>query len=258
MSDAVSMLWADHTWEEIAQLAEAGTLVVLPCGATEQHGPAITLDMDSRIAEKIAWAAAERVWHQHGVRSLVLPTVHYGVSAHHTDYAGTVTLDPQTYISLVCQILNSVILHGFRKIAVISGHGGNVPALSVACRMVADEHRRLPVRVSLDRMSEVPPWFEEIISALPDEGGIRGHADLIETSLALADRPAKVRRERIGRPRLKVDSEPDWEWLTHELTDNGTIGDPTLADPELGERIWQGAIGDFCERLKRLWSHHLH
>lgn len=258
MSAAASMLWADHTWEEIAQLAGAGTLVVFPCGATEQHGPAITVDMDIRIAEKVAWTAAERVWAEHGVRSLVLPTLAYGVSAHHTDYAGTVTVDPPTYIALVCQIMGSVIRHGFRKIAVISGHGGNLPGLSVACRMVADEHRRLPVRISLDRMSDVPPWFEEIADELPDEGGLRGHADMIETSLALADRPERVRRELIYKPRLKIDHEPDWEWLTHELTDNGAIGDPTLAKAELGERIWEGAISDFCERLRRLWSHDLY
>jgi creatinine amidohydrolase len=254
MSEAVSVMWGDHTWEELEQLAEASSLVVLPCGATEQHGPAMTVDTDSRIAEKITIAAAEKVWAEHGVRALVLPTLHYGVSAHHTAYAGTITIDPQIYVSVVCEVLTGVVDHGFRKIAVVSGHGGNIPALEVACRHVADEYRHLPVRISLDRMSQVPPWFQEIIEELPDEGGVRGHADLIETSLMLADRTEKVRRDRIRKPKLKVDREPDWEWLTHELTDNGVIGDPTQADAELGQRIWDGAIDDFCKRLQRLWT----
>lgn len=254
MADSVSVLWGDHTWEEIEQLAAAGTLAILPCGATEQHGPAMNVDTDSRMAEKIAWTAAERVWAEEGIRSLVLPTLHYGVSAHHTEYAGTVTVDPQTYIALVRQILSSIIAHSFRKIAVVSGHGGNIPALSVACRAVADEYRRLPVRISLDRTADEPPWLRDVLAALPDEGGLRGHADLVETSLALADRPEKVRRDRIVRPRLKVDREPDWEWLTHELTDNGVLGDPTGANAELGQRVWEGAIADLCERLRRLWT----
>lgn len=252
MSDEVSIHWGDHTWEEIRQLADTRALAVLPCGATEQHGPALLLRTDIRIAERVAWSAAEKVWRENGVRALVLPTLPYGVSAHHMGFAGTITLQPETFIALVSDVLRCVVKHGFRKIAVVSGHGGNIPALDVACHKVSDEFTHRPVRIVLDRMSEVPPWFAEIFAHAPKEEGIRGHADMIETSLMLADMPDRVRRDRIGRPHLRVDNPPEWAWMTHELTDTGALGDPTLASAELGEKVWQGAVHDFAERLLRL------
>jgi len=68
----------------------------------------------------------------------------------------------------------------------------------------------------------------------------------------LADRPHLVRRERLERPTLKHQTVPEWRWMTHDLSETGAFGDPTMARAELGEKmwaIWAEAVGCFLKRL---------
>ena len=96
-----SVLWGDHPWTEIAQIAKAGAVVVAPFGSTEQHGPMLPVETDVRIAEKLAAEAAAIATEKHGVPALVLPTMPFGLAGHHMRFAGTVTLDPETYVKAV-------------------------------------------------------------------------------------------------------------------------------------------------------------
>jgi creatinine amidohydrolase len=249
-------LWGEHTWEDIRDAAEAGAIVVAPFGSTEQHGPMLPLDTDIHIAEKLATEGARRAWDKHGIRCLVLPTFPFGLAMHHMHFAGTITLQPETYVAAIADILRCVVRHGFRKIAVITGHGGNEPALQLGMEKIAHEFvDRKPLRIAYFRGHRDPGFAEfcrELWKDEPSEGQPGIHASRWETSETLADRPHLVKREKMVRPTLRRPTVPEWVWHTHELTESGAFGDPSLARADLGEKVWEGwaeAVADFLKRL---------
>ncbi|MEI6502228.1 MAG: creatininase family protein, partial [Armatimonadota bacterium] len=155
----MSILWGEHTWEEVGEAAREGALVVAPFGSVEQHGPALPVDTDVRIAERIATDGAQAACERFGVQSLVLPTMPYGLALHHMRFPGTISLQPETYVAVIADVLRCVVRHGFRKIAVITGHGGNTPALDLAMEKIvaefADQH---PLRLAFFRMHSDPTF----------------------------------------------------------------------------------------------------
>jgi creatinine amidohydrolase len=252
----VKLKWGECTWEEVKAAVEEGALAVAPFGSTEQHGPILPLDTDIHIAEKVALDGARLAFERYGVRSLVMPTMPYGLALHHMRFTGTISLTPETYVTLVAEVLGCAIRHGFRKIAVISGHGGNRPGLELGiAKVVAEFAERFPVRIILFQGHQDPEFArlsKEILRDEPSEGQPGIHAARWETSETLADRPELVRRDRLERPTLRHRKVPEWWWMTHELSETGAFGDPTLARAELGERmwaIWAEAVALFLKRL---------
>lgn len=249
-----SVKWGEHPWDEIRRIAEAGAVAVAPFGSTEQHGPMLPVDTDIRIAEKVSNDGAEVALKRHGVPVLVMPTMPFGLALHHMGFAGTVSLQPETYVAAVAQILGCAVSHGFRKIAVISGHGGNVPGLQLGIQKVVHQSPR-SLRVALFQGhsdAEFSRISREIHKDAPPEGQMGIHASRWETSEALADRPHLVRREKMVRPELKMKSVPEWSWKTQELSETGAFGDPSLANAGLGEKMWRAwaeAVGAFIQRL---------
>ncbi|MCD6351039.1 MAG: creatininase family protein, partial [Armatimonadetes bacterium] len=126
------LLWGENTWPELRQAAEEGYLVLLPAGAIEQHGPMLPVDTDARLAERWAREGATRAREKYGVKALVLPTLAYGQSCHHMNFAGTISLSFPTYLAVLHDLLREVVRHGFRKIVIINGNGGNEAVLRAA------------------------------------------------------------------------------------------------------------------------------
>jgi len=112
---------ADLNWMQLEEYLERDDLCVLPLGCTEQHAY-LSLATDSTLAERVAVEAAEPL----GIP--VFPVVAYGMTPYFMDYPGTVTLSPGAYERLLSEVLLSLRRHGFRRIAVVNGHGGNMPA----------------------------------------------------------------------------------------------------------------------------------
>ena len=248
--------WGECTWEEVQAAAERGALAVAPFGSTEQHGPMLPLDTDIHIAEKVALDGARVAAEEHGVDCLVMPTMPYGLALHHMRFAGTVCLAPETYVAVIADVLRCGVKHGFRKIAVISGHGGNRPALELGMtKVVAESADQFPLRIAMFQGHQDPEFAKrsrELHQGEPSEGQPSIHASRWETSETLADRPDLVRKDRLQRPTLKRDSVPEWRWMTHDLSETGAFGDPTMARAELGEKmwaIWAEAFGLFLKRL---------
>lgn len=113
------------TWMDVEAYLERSDLCVLPLGCTEQHAY-LSLATDSTLAERVAVEAAEPL----GVP--VFPVLPYGITPYFMDYPGTVTVSPTTYERLLTEVLASLRRHGFRRIAVVNGHGGNTPARPAA------------------------------------------------------------------------------------------------------------------------------
>lgn len=123
-------LW-EMSWRQVEAYLESDDRVVLPLGSTEQHG-ALSLGVDAILAERACAEAAEPL----GVP--VAPVLPYGLTPTFTSYPGTLNLRIATYIALVRDLLDGLRHQGFRRILLVSGHGGNAPAGNLAQEWVGD------------------------------------------------------------------------------------------------------------------------
>jgi creatinine amidohydrolase len=111
----------DMNWGQVEKYLENDDRAVLPIGSTEQHAY-LSLCVDYILSERVAVEAAEPL------EVPVFPGLPYGVTPYFMGYPGTVSLKVETYIHLIRDILDSLVSHGFRRIVVVNGHGGNAPA----------------------------------------------------------------------------------------------------------------------------------
>jgi creatinine amidohydrolase len=111
---------------------------VLPLGSTEQHAY-LSLSVDSILSEQVAVDAAEPL----GVP--VFPAMPYGPTPSFMAYPGTVSLRLQNYLAIVRDVLDSLAAHGFKRVLVVNGHGGNQPVSNLASEWMGD-HRDVKIR----------------------------------------------------------------------------------------------------------------
>lgn len=245
-------LWSEMTWPQAEARLKQVDVALLPVGAIEQHGPHLPLDTDSfdadYLARRVALGCSEP-------RPLVLPLVPYGVSYHHEDFAGTLSVTNETLSRLIYEIGMGAARNGIRKLVIINGHGGNAPTLHFAAQTI---NRDAHIFTCVDS-GETSDTDVEALTETPGDV----HAGEIETSTSLALRPHLVRMEE-ARSRvqkfssrfLDFSSERSVEWYarTQKLSENGVLGDPTKASVEKGEKIWQVSIDHLVELVEHLKS----
>ena len=115
------MLISEMNWMQVEARLREDDRCVLPLGCTEQHAY-LSLSVDSILAERLAKEAAEPL----GVP--VFPVLPYGITPYFMSYPGTISLRVSTYLSVISDILDGLAHHGFHKILIVNGHGGNSPA----------------------------------------------------------------------------------------------------------------------------------
>jgi creatinine amidohydrolase len=179
---------ADLTYEEAEAIIDKGAWALLPCGATEAHGPHLPLSTDVIIAENAAVGACEVLARQ-GVHALVLPPVAYAVTEYASEFAGTVTLPLETATALVHDIVMGAIQTGFLGAVLCNAHlePGNLSALATAAERARDKG----VKVAFVDVTKKPHALrlgEEFKSGAC-------HAGSYETSLVLAAQPFLVRED---------------------------------------------------------------
>ena len=111
-------------WEQVEDYLVHDERAVVPMGSTEQHC-GLSLCTDHILSERVAVEAAEPL----GVP--VFPGLAYGITPYFMAYPGTVTLTAETHGRVLREIIESLATHGFRRIVVVNGHGGNAPGLAV-------------------------------------------------------------------------------------------------------------------------------
>jgi creatinine amidohydrolase len=129
----------DRNWMQIESYLDHDDRIVLPVGSTEQHGY-LSLGTDAILAERVAVEAAEPL----GVP--VLPAMPFGMAPYFTRYPGTMSLRITTYIEVIRDLLDCLADQGFRRIAVVNGHGGNAPVTGLVREWAATD-RAEPVQV---------------------------------------------------------------------------------------------------------------
>src|SRR5262245_31797351 len=121
---SLRLRWEENSSPKLAAAVALDPVVILPVGSIEQHGNHIPVGCDANSAEAVALRAAEGL----GTSErpvLVLPTLWYGYSPHHTAFAGTVTLRSETFLAVVQDLVESVLTQGARRAVILNGHGGN-------------------------------------------------------------------------------------------------------------------------------------
>src|SRR5438270_12982959 len=118
------------TWPEINDAIEMEKVCIVPCGAVEQHGPHLPLDVDLVCPGGIARGAGVAI----PDKMLVLPVVAYGYTGHVMDFPGTINQHYTHFIEHVLDITKSLAYHGFKKIVLLNGHGSNMPNLDLVAR----------------------------------------------------------------------------------------------------------------------------
>lgn len=190
MKSSADVLWAERTREEFTAYAERGAVVIVPIGSVEQHGLALPVNTDNREVEFVAQEGARRA----AAPVLVTPVMPFGISPHHMMYpSGTITLRVETLLRVLGEVCESVVQHGFDRVLLLNGHGGNMATVGAAA---------LELKFRLVRQIQAANWWELIphvfgeVCAGPVTGTI-GHAGESETSCILALTPESVRRERL-------------------------------------------------------------
>ena len=240
------------TWPDVKDFLAVHGVAVVPVGSCEQHGPHLPIDTDAYDAFWLSLKAAEKAQ-----CTIVVPPLNYGVSLHHMDFPGTVTLSPYTLEQVAYEVVYSLTKHGFKKILFENGHGGNTPALEAAVQRIKADTNAFVV---IDTVSLIPDFIEKFI-----ENPYDAHAGEFETSTTLANRENFVVKERIKKPKIKL---PDskytkiglketgpkvsWGFRTKEISETGVIGDPTKASKEKGETAWKLAIERLADLLTEL------
>jgi len=235
--------WAENTSPTLGRIVEDDPIVVIPVGSVEQHGQHLPVGTDSFAAEAVVHRAAA---HWSGPKPLLLlPTVWTGLSPHHMGLPGSITLRSETFISVLEDVCASLLQNGVRRIVLLNGHGGNISAMDVALTRLGESSLDTERVVALTYWHLVASRSAELRESRP---GGTGHAGEFETSLMLALREGEV---ELGEAETVYPVLPSGYLSTDlfegaparrfirfdRLSKTGTLGDPSLASAQKGNRI---------------------
>ena len=244
MQDKV--LLEEMTWPEVKAALERADTVLVPIGSIEQHGPHLPLATDAIAPFELAKRVAEKIG------ALVAPVIRPGISAHHMPFPGTITLSTTTFIGLIQDYCRCLAKHGFKRIVLLNGHGGNSSCMAVA---VAELHQELPEIeiLAFDWWIFIP---RELGRTMGMEEGI--HANKMETSWMLALTPHLVNMDQAVAelPHYPEGMTPDKFGLfmatvktISDISKSGVVGDATQASKELGEECLSKAVENMARAL---------
>ena len=234
--------WSSLTWPEIGALIAAGTnAVLLPCGATEQHGPHLGTGMDTRLAADVCRAVSAAT----GVP--VLPTLNYGCSLGHSHrWPGTLALQPHTLIALVTDIGDWLHACGIRRLFLINSHVTNFAPLRCALEILRSRHDGFMVAVI--NTADVSLRVRRVFCADAQDW----HANAAETSLMLATAPELV-RARLARGADDADRTQGlvFSHPVNRTSSNGVTGSPSRASARKGRRLFTWIVADLAKLVRR-------
>lgn len=229
------------TWPDIEEYRARDDRIILPLGSTEQHGPRAVFGTDHLIPEAIAKEVAQRT------DTVVAPTMAYGMSIHHMEFKGTVTLRPSTMIQLFRDLLWSFQQGGFKRVLILNGHGGNRNTMDAALSEVGNE--------LLDMKIKFRSWWEaEGVKDYLDEHfrAREGHHGApSETSQIMFLYPGVV-KDRATEYRAMIRG----KYFTNRkefsrLYPDGLMGsDPCLASEKHGEEIFNICVNGFIKEVE--------
>ncbi|UCH05028.1 MAG: creatininase family protein [Candidatus Thorarchaeota archaeon] len=245
---------AKMTWQEVESRLDECDIVLFPIGSTEQHGPALPLDNDHFVAGRFASMSADRLWDD--IKVTVAPTIAYGYSPHHMEFKGTVTLQESTLANVIVDVCSSLAQHGFTKIVLVNGHGGNGTAISNALHILRDMGSAKVYHI--DWWAMASDKIEEVATKPVFHG-----CDM-ETSVSwyLGQRVLEDRRVDepgrdlvpgfIGADMADTGMRINTTWSMKEISDSGVVGYSTKATKEKGEQVAEVVVDRIVSFIREI------
>ena len=248
--------------KQVGTAAQSGTVLLIPVGQTEEHGSHLPIGTDSIIAERVAELAARRMVGE--VPVLVAPSIQYGYSNElMREWPGTFIVRPQVMIDLLVDVCCSAVKMGFRKVALVSGHGHHVGICRVAVRQVFD-------LVGVNVVITQPHSFGRETFAKVRKSGSGGicHAGEYETSIMLHFGHDIDLRDVTDVDRLRFKSDfvsadgiggaksgsVFWSTWGLQKSQTGAFGDPTVSEAETGKATCEAIVDDYCHFIREFYA----
>jgi creatinine amidohydrolase len=244
----------EMSWPAVAAVSK-DTPVVVPVAALEQHGRHLPVFTDSMLLGEVVRRASDRM----GERVLWAPVFWLGNSHHHLDFAGTLSAAPRTYLDTLGDLIDNLLMHGFRRLVLLNGHGGNIVPAAQSVFEARQRHRERTDLLLLaatywtlgGKPHEVDPEIRQTRM---------GHACEWETSMMLRIAPRLVGELSAVEPvPFGAAFEPATRgWTTRDRSASGHIGDPRPATAEKGETLFRVFTDDVVALLERVaaWDGH--
>lgn len=229
---------AEMNWMMVEEYLRRDDRCVLPLGSTEQHAY-LSLSVDSILAERLAVEAAEPL----GVP--VFPVLAYGITPYFRAFPGTISLRVRTYLAIVRDMLDSIAEHGFKRVLIVNGHGGNVPAQGLVGEWLADHPG---IRIKFHNWWNAPKVWAQVQAIDP----VASHASWMEnfpwTRLANVSLP----QEQKPMTELETIRQLDPKALREYLKDGNWGGVYQRSDEEM-MKIWRAGVEETRELLAANW-----
>ena len=229
------ILVPEMSWTEIQDALKDRPVAIVPVGPTEAHGPHLPVSTDTVLATEMARRGAAKLL-EHGVPSLIMPPVPFAVADYGADFAGTLSLPPETVVALQRDLAVAI---GKKYRAVAFANVNMEPRHLECVKKAVEEARKLGASVCYADLTK-KRWAE----LLGDDFAKGDHAGAFETSLMMAAAPEMVReRERISlapTETLGAALKKGAKNFTEAGAEDAYFGDPTAASAEDGESLFEG------------------
>lgn len=246
------MIFGEMTWPLLRNVPRDRSIVLAPVAACEQHSRHLPTLTDTILVT----AVAEGVECRLPDMVLLLPTLWLGASHHHLRFGATLSVDGETHVDVLCQLLVPLLAEGFLRFLVLNGHGGNTDTTHLALRSLQPDFP--------DRILSAAAYWElaekELAALAKGPRKIMGHACEFETSMVMALRPELVHWEEIPEDPPMDDPAMTGLFLADDMkerTKHGAVGYPRLATPEKGKAFLEAAIQRTTEIVTALLKKHL-
>ena len=227
--------WEKLTWEEIQKLP--GNMALLPVGATEQHGLHLGVGMDSYNASILCQQVSKIT------RVPTLPCIPYGCSLGHSKkWPGTLSLQPETLIGIICNIYDWLHPAGFRRLIMVNGHVTNHAPLRCALEKIRSSYE--DATIALVNVGDISDRVRSVFQ----QDASDWHANMAETSLMMATSPEMVRPQK-----LEDSDDCDrthgmvFAYRVDQTSQNGTTGAPSNATKEKGRQLLEWMVEDLSK-----------
>jgi creatinine amidohydrolase len=249
----MSRRYEDLTGPEIAERVQPDSILLLPIGAVEQHGPHLPLAVDHVIAHETATAVVATCGEELDVWQL--PTLSISKSNEHAWSPGTLWYSAETMMAILRDLGRGLASTGAERLVLLNGHGGNTTLLNTALRELRLQYGFKTFLVH----PSVPPAYGGTSTA--DELGMGIHGGRNETAVFMHLRPelvdlSKAERkvpEALAQNRfVKFGGSVMFGWLSNDFDADGYIGDPTGATADLGKELFEANVAHLAEQLAEI------
>jgi creatinine amidohydrolase len=238
--DVSSYEVAGLTWDRVGERLAAGTRAILPIGAgAKEHGLHMPMATDQVFADYFARVLAENI------DALIWPTLTYGAYPAFVAYAGSISVNAETFIALVTEIADAIIDSGAKSLFIIDTGISTIAPVDAA--IYASRHNSRVRHITVFRGSR---FLTAAHSLMQQPYG--SHADEIETSLMLVIAPQLVDMTRARASPFSAAGPAPGPLSPHDqrspnYSPSGSYGDPTLASVDKGTRLLAAILEDLRE-----------